>query len=71
MACPKHTSLHVLVVVVVVVVFAMVLLTQTFKGSSQIRECSGKYKFCARLMGKVRRIFVKGGGRGERGWKKT
>lgn len=40
----------------------MVLLTQTFKGSCQIRECSGKYKFCARLMGKVGRIFVRGGG---------
>lgn len=34
------------------------LLTQTFKGSSQIRECSGKHKFCARPMEDVEEMFV-------------
>lgn len=38
--------------------FALVLLTQTFKGSSQIRERSGKCKLCVRPMGNVGGISV-------------
>ena len=45
--------------------FAIVLLLQTSKGSSPIKECSGKCKFCVRSQGKVGGIFV-GGGMGKK-----